>query len=66
MIIQDFTEPELDIFREKCNFSELESIVFEHRARGHTLQEIADTFSISIDYTRKLSQKVNKKIIKVL
>lgn len=66
MIIQDFTEPELDIFREKCNFSELESIVFEYRARGHTLQEIADTFSISIDYTRKLSQKVNKKIIKVL
>lgn len=48
MIIQDFTEPELDIFREKCNFSELESIVFEHRARGYTLQEIADTFSISI------------------
>lgn len=66
MIIQDFTEPELDIFREKCNFSELESIVFEHRAHEYTLQEIADTFNISIDYTRKLSQKVNKKIIKVL
>ena len=22
MIIKDFTEPELDVFREKCNFSE--------------------------------------------
>lgn len=31
MIIKDFTEPELDVFREKCNFSELESIVFEQR-----------------------------------
>lgn len=66
MIIKDFTEPELDVFREKCNFSELESIVFEQRPKGRTLQEIADTYSISIDYVRKLSQKVNKKIIKVL
>lgn len=66
MIIKDFTEPELDVFREKCNFSELESIVFEQRSKGRTLQEIADTYSISIDYVRKLSQKVNKKIIKIL
>lgn len=55
-----------DVFREKCNFSELESIVFEQRSKGRTLQEIADTYSISLDYVRKLSQKVNKKIIKVL
>lgn len=66
MIIKDFTEPELQIFREKCNFTDLESIVFENRSKGMTLQEIADNYNFSVDYARKLSQKVNKKIIKVL
>ena len=66
MMIKDFTEPELQIFREKCNFTELESIVCENRAKGRTLQEIADNYNFSVDYARKLSQKVNKKIIKVL
>lgn len=66
MVIKDFTEPELQGFREKCNFTDLELIVFENRARGRTLQEIADNYNFSIDYARKLSQKVNKKIIKVL
>lgn len=66
MVIKDFTEPELQVFREKCNFTDLELIVFENRVRGRTLQEIADNYNFSIDYARKLSQKVNKKIIKVL
>lgn len=66
MVIKDFTEPELQIFREKCNFTDLELIVFENRAKRGTLQEIADNYNFSIDYARKLSQKVNKKIIKVL
>lgn len=61
MIIKDFTEPELQIFREKCNFTDLESIVFENRSKGMTLQEIADNYNFSVDYARKLSQKVNKK-----
>ena len=66
MVISDFTKPELDYLRENCNFVNLEIDLFERRSQGDTLETIADDLSISIDYARKLSQKVNKKIIKVL
>ncbi len=66
MVISDFTKPELDYLRENCNFVNLEIDLFEKRSRGATLETIADDLNISIDYARKLSQKVNKKIIKVL
>ena len=66
MKICDFTKPELDYFRENCNFVNLEIDVFEMRASGRTLEEIADTMHISLDYIRKLSVKVNKKILKVI
>lgn len=66
MIICDFTKPELDYFRANCNFVNAEIDVFELRARGKTLEEIADELSISLDYIRKISVKVNKKILKVI
>lgn len=66
MVISDFTKPELDYLRENCNFVNLEIDLFERRSQGDTLKTIADDLNISIDYARKLSQKVNKKIIKVL
>lgn len=66
MTISNFTKPELDYFRDNCNFVNLEAKVFELRAGGYTLEYIAEQLDISSDYARKLSQKVNKKIIKVL
>lgn len=66
MIICDFTKPELDYFRLNCNFVNAEIDVFELRARGKTLEEIADELSISLDYIRKINVKVNKKILKVI
>ena len=66
MIISDFTEPELQYFRDNCNFVNLEIEVFEKRARGIPLEEIAENLNISYDYARQLSRKVNKKIIKVI
>ena len=66
MIISDFTVPELDYLRCNCNFINLEIDVFEMRASGYTLEYIAEQLHISVDYVRKLSQRVNKKIIKVL
>ena len=66
MTISDFTQIELDYFRDKCNFVNLEKDVFELRAGGYTLEYIAEKLNISVDYVRKLSQKVNRKIIKVL
>ena len=66
MTISNFTKPELDYFRNNCNFVNLEVDVFEMRAGGYTLEYIAEQLHISADYVRKLSQRVNKKIIKVL
>jgi orotate phosphoribosyltransferase-like protein len=66
MIISDFTAPELEYFRENCNFVNLEKQIFERRAEGISLQQIAENLNISYDYARHLSRKVNKKILKVL
>lgn len=66
MIISDFTEPELQYFRDNCNFVNFEVTIFEKRAKGVPLEQIADELNISHDYARQLSRKVNKKIIKVL
>lgn len=66
MIIADFTQPEIDFLLEKCNFANLEKPLFEMRANGMTLTEIAEELNISQDYAKKLSQKVNRKIIKIL
>ena len=66
MNIADFTVPEIEYFRNNCNFVGLEKDLFEMRVNGNTLDEIAEALNISRDWAGKLSQKVNKKIIKVL
>lgn len=66
MTISNFTKPELDYFRANCNFVNFESDVFEMRASGYTLEYIAEQLHISVDYVRKLSQRVNRKIIKII
>lgn len=66
MIISDFTLPEIEYFRQNCNFVGLEKDLFEMRIKGNTLDEVAECLNISRDWAGKLSQKVNKKIIKVL
>lgn len=66
MTISEFTKPELDYFRQNCNFVNLEIKLFEERAKGISLKQIAEDLHISYDYVRQLSRKVNKKILKVL
>ena len=66
MTISEFTKPELDHFRQNCNFVNLEIKLFEERAKGSSLEQIAEDLHISYDYVRQLSRKVNKKILKVL
>jgi len=66
MTISDFTKPELDYFRANCNFVNYELQLFEQRAKGISLEQIAESLNISYDYARHLSRKVNKKIISVL
>ena len=66
MTISDFTEPELDRFRKLCNFVGDELFVFEYRSQGLTLEQIAEILDLSVDGVKKISRKVNKKIIRVL
>lgn len=66
MIISDFTELELEYFRRMCNFVGSERSLFELRSQGVPLDEIAEGLNLSPDGTKKISQKVNRKINKVL
>ena len=66
MIISDFTEIELDHLRDKCNFVYNEASVFELRSHGLSLEEIAEILNMSVDGVKKISRKVNRKIVKVL
>lgn len=66
MVISDFTKPELDFFREYCNFVGAERMLFELRSEGVPLEEIAETLNLTADGVKKKSQKVNRKISTLL
>ena len=71
MIISDFTKPEIDFLIANCNFTENERKLFLLRCGGYSLDEITDIFlndkvPLARDTIGRLSQKVNRKIIKVL
>ena len=66
MIVSDFTVPELDRFREQCNFVGNEIQVFELRSQGVPLEQIAEYLNMSAEGIGKVSRKVNNKITRVL
>ena len=66
MKIADFTKPELDYFRDVCNFVGVEKDIFELRSQGVPLEEIAESVNMSVDGVKKASRRVNKKIIRCL
>ena len=66
MVISEFTLPELNHFRENCNFVGDEVYLFEARSRGIPIERIAEDLNLSFSAARALSQKVNKKIQKVI
>ena len=64
--IRDFTVPELDKFRELCNFTPYERLYFELKARDKSNIEIAFEMNISTAQVSKLAKRVRTKIVKVL
>ena len=64
--IRDFTVPELDKFRELCNFTPYERLYFELKARDKSNIEIAFEMNISTAQVSKLAKRVRNKIVKVL
>lgn len=65
MKIYDFTQPELNYFREYCNFTEDQRTLFEYRAKNIPLEQCAELMNVSVPTIKRLSRKVNNKIIKV-
>ena len=66
MIVSDFTNLELNYFRDNCNFVGNENQVFEMRSKGITLEEIAERLNMSVEGIKRISRKVNRKITIVL
>lgn len=66
MLIADFTVPELDRFRELCNFTEDEMCYFNLRAQDKSNVQIAMEMHVSESKVSKLARKVKSKILRVI
>ena len=64
--LYEFTVPELDKFRELCNFTPDELQYFELRSRYKSNVEIALTMNISEAKVSKLARKVKDKMIRII
>ena len=65
MKIYDFTLPELNYFRDYCNFTAEERALFDYRAQNISLEQCAENLNVSISTAKRISRRVNNKIIKV-
>lgn len=65
MNITSFTVPELDYFRENCNFTRDERTLFEYRVQEYPLEECAEMMNVSVSTVKRISRKVNDKIMRV-
>lgn len=65
MRIYNFVKPELDYFRENCNFSEDEMTFFNYRAQHYSHHEIAVKMICSQGKVARLATSVKAKIRRV-
>ena len=66
MRICDFTKPELDHFRENCNFTDSERRCFELKAKDCTNIQLAMQLNISESTVSVIMRRVRTKIARVL
>ena len=66
MKICDFTVPELNKFRELCNFTDEELEYFNLRARDKSNIQIAMTMNVSEAKVSKLARKVKDKMKRII
>ena len=64
--LRDFTQPELDMFRDLCNFTEDERVYFELRAKDKSNTQIAMAMNISDSQVSKLAKRVRSKMLRIL
>lgn len=66
MQIFDFVEWELQMFRDKCNFTEQEMQYFNLRSKGKSNVQIALEMNVSESQVSKLARKTKSKMMRVL
>lgn len=66
MQIYDFTEPELQFFRDQCNFTPEELEYFELRSKDKKNYQIAMEMCVSESKVYSLSKKVKSKMKRVI
>lgn len=66
MKIRDFTVPELDRFRELCNFTSDELMYFNLRSKDKSNVQIALEMNVSEPQVSKLAKRVKNKMIRVI
>lgn len=66
MKIRDFTVPELNRFRELCNFTDDELVYFNLRARDKSNVQIAIEMNISEAQVSKLARRVKDKMKRII
>lgn len=64
--IADFVEWELQMFRDKCNFTDDELMYFNLRAKDKSNVQIAFEMNVSESKVSKLARKVKSKMLRVL
>lgn len=65
MKIYDFTLPELNYFREYCNFTVDELTLFDYRSKNYSLEQCAEFMNVSVATVKRISGRVNNKIMRV-
>lgn len=66
MKLYEFTVPELNKFRELCNFTDEELCYFNMKSKDKSHVEIAMHMNISEAKVAKLSKRVRDKIIRII
>lgn len=66
MRIYEFTKPELEKFRNECNFTDDELECFNLKAKNKTNQSIAFSMNVSASKVSYLTKKIKTKILKVM
>ena len=66
MRISEFVKPELDTFREQCNFTDIERKCFEMKAKDCTNIQIALELNVSESTVAVIMRRVRVKITKIL
>ena len=65
MKVYDFTVPELNMFVRIATSQIVERTLFEYRAKNIPLEKCAELMNVSLSTAKRISRRVNNKIIRV-